>query len=204
MNERSVSLAHDSIELEALYFEAESESGAVITHPHPLYGGDMSNPVVAAIAQAYQQAGYSTLRFNFRGVGNSTGRHGGGRDEQEDVRTALDYLHENGKRNVELAGYSFGAWVNAMAVAEDVSAPPLIMVAPPVALLDFEPVTTLPTLRLVITGEFDHYAPVGALGELLQRWNPQARLEVIPEADHFYFGYGDVLRGKLKDHFLDS
>ncbi|MEZ5584164.1 MAG: alpha/beta hydrolase [Candidatus Competibacteraceae bacterium] len=203
MNERSLTLGNDSVELEALYCEVAGDLGAVITHPHPLYGGDMYNPVVETITQAYQQAGYSTLRFNFRGAGGSTGRHHGGQDEQNDVRTALDYLRDNGKRNVELAGYSFGAWVNALAVEGDAAAPPLIMVAPPVALLDFGPVAALPTLRLILTGEFDHYAPVGALAELLPRWNAQARLEVIPGADHFYFGYGDVLRRKIQDHLED-
>jgi len=202
MNERSVNLVNNAVELEGLYCEVEGELGAVITHPHPLYGGDMYNPVVEAITRAYQQAGYSTLRFNFRGVGDSAGRHGGGQDEQHDVRAALDYLRDNGKRNVELAGYSFGAWVSALVAGGDAAAPPLIMVAPPVALLDFGPVATLPTLRLIITGEFDHYAPADWLAELLPRWNSQARLEVIPGADHFYFGYGDVLRDKLQDYFL--
>jgi len=61
------------------------DKGVVITHPHPLYGGDMDNPVVKAIAKAFQQKGYTTLRFNFRGVGGSQGSYADGIGEMDDV-----------------------------------------------------------------------------------------------------------------------
>jgi alpha/beta superfamily hydrolase len=200
MNERSVSIRGDPTELEGLYHEAPGNWGTVVTHPHPLYGGDMYNPVVETITLAYQQAGYSTLRFNFRGVGGSTGRHDGGRGEQDDVKAALDYLTHNGKQVVALAGYSFGAWINALTMAETAAVPSLIMVAPPVALLDFGPVSTLPTLRLIITGEHDAFAPPATLATLLPRWNPQARLEAIAGADHFYAGHTEALTSKLREY----
>ncbi len=65
---------------------------AVMCHPHPLYGGTMHTKAVFRIAQALVDLGIPTLRFNFRGVGRSTGSYDHGRGEREDVRAALDYL----------------------------------------------------------------------------------------------------------------
>ena len=67
-------------------------TGIVVCHPHPLYGGDMENPVVVRAVEVASDLGLATLRFNFRGVGRSTGEHGGGRAEQDDVLAALDDL----------------------------------------------------------------------------------------------------------------
>ena len=84
--------------------------GVVICHPHPLYGGDMDSPVVARMAEACADRGLATLRFNFRGVGASTGRHDEGRGEQDDLRACLEHLKESlgGDARVAPAGYSFG------------------------------------------------------------------------------------------------
>ena len=78
----------------------------------------MHNNVVESLVHAYQRAGYATLRFNFRGVGSSQGKYDQGEGEREDVKAALHYLAEQGKNVVDLAGYSFGAWVNALARPE--------------------------------------------------------------------------------------
>lgn len=100
--------------LEGLYTPGTDEKGVVVTHPHPLYGGDMNNPVVATVANAYRRRGYGTLRFNFRGVGLSKGHHDDGNGEQADVRAAAAWMAEKGMTCLHLAGYSFGAWVNAL------------------------------------------------------------------------------------------
>ncbi|MHC4459043.1 MAG: alpha/beta hydrolase, partial [Planctomycetota bacterium] len=65
----------------------------------------------------------------------------------------------------------------------------MVMVSPPVGFIDFEPITSLPCLRLVITGSRDEMAPFDIIKKMLPTWNPQARLEVINGADHFYSGY---------------
>src|SRR5262245_20436228 len=67
---------------------------AVVCHPHPLFGGTMHNKVVHAAAEALARRGLPTLRFNFRGVGRSTGRHDNGRGEQDDLTAALAFLEE--------------------------------------------------------------------------------------------------------------
>jgi len=94
--------------------------GAVLCHPHPLYGGEMRNNVVSALAEALQRAGVATLRFNFRGVGQSGGEHGGGEAEIEDVKAAVTYLlSRQAVKTVAVAGYSFGAIVGLRAGVAD-------------------------------------------------------------------------------------
>ena len=80
------------VSLEARFIPGKVAAGAVITHPHPLYGGSMNNNVVWTAARAFGDRGWSTLRFNFRGVGQSTGAHGEGLAEVADVTGAVAYL----------------------------------------------------------------------------------------------------------------
>jgi hypothetical protein len=178
-----------SHQIEAALDQSATASGVIVTHPHPLYGGTMSNPVVETIAAAYRQKGHTTLRFNFRGVGQSQGSYGDGIGEQQDVRSALSYLRSLGIENIGLAGYSFGAWVNALVSCEDRRVADMIMVSPPVAFLDFGQVHSLPCLKLVISGSEDDIAPSGLIRNLVPNWNPQARFEVIPGCDHFFGGH---------------
>ena len=99
--------------------EGTGKGAAVICHPHPLYGGSMWNNVVDAMEEGFFQAGFATLRFNFRGVGGSTGRHDGGAGEMRDAAAACLFLKEQtgGDGRFVLAGYSFGAWVCARATS---------------------------------------------------------------------------------------
>src|SRR5262245_11693559 len=91
---------------------AAARMAAVICHPHPLYGGTMHTKAVFRIAQALVELGFPTLRFNFRGVGRSSGSYDYGRGEREDVRAALDYLSDAFPGvPLALSGFSFGSWV---------------------------------------------------------------------------------------------
>ncbi len=173
------------IRLEGRLDAAAGSRAALIAHPHPLYGGDMDNPVVLALARAFRGAGLSVLRFNFRGVGRSQGVHGGGGPEREDLAAAREWLRGRGAAEILAAGYSFGAWVLAGA-PEGFSG--LILVSPPVALLDFGAPAPLPALRLVVTGERDPIAPARRIEPLRRIWNPEAPLAVIPGADHLFTG----------------
>ena len=160
----------------------------------------MHNNVVESLVRVYQQAGYSTLRFNFRGVGSSHGEYSDGTGEQEDVKAALHYLVEQGKKVVDLAGYSFGAWVNALARPEGDIVQRMVMVSPPVAFLDFGPPQSIPQLRLVIAGSSDEIAPPELIKTTLPTWNPGARLEIIEGADHFYGTYTGELESILTNY----
>ena len=191
--QEKVQFQSDNLMIEGLIRRNADAQGVVITHPHPQYGGDMYNPVVEAIERAYHKKGVTTLRFNFRGVGGSQGRYSDGMGEQKDTTAAIQYLQEQGFQHIDLAGYSFGAWVNAQITLESAWLRHMIMVSPPVALMAFEAVQTIPRLRLVVSGTQDEIAPVGMIENLLPGWNPEAVFEKIDGADHFYFGFFDEL-----------
>jgi alpha/beta superfamily hydrolase len=188
---KNIAFASSCGKLEGLLHAGASKKGTVITHPHPLYGGDMYNPVVEAIETAYRRADFSTLRFNFRGAGNSGGTHDNGVGERDDVAAAVDYLRNEGVESVHLSGYSFGAWVNAMALQNGLTVDGLTMVAPPVAFIDFADGIRLPGLSKVVAGSRDEIAPPGLIRPLLAGWNREAQLEIIDGADHFFFAYLD-------------
>jgi len=162
--------------------------GVVVSHPHPLYGGDMDSPVVARIVESCAGLGLATLRFNFRGVGASTGRHDEGRGEQDDVRASLARLQDalGGDGRVALAGYSFGAAV-AAAVATTAPVAGLALVAPPLRVTDVDLPAGVNGPVLVVVGAEDQYCPATAL-ETLRVSLPAATVVVVEGADHFFFG----------------
>ena len=203
MAEKSIFFDSQGLKIEGLIHESPGQSAVVVTHPHPLYGGDMNNNVVEALVQAYQEKGYTTLRFNFRGAGRSGGSYDEGAGEQEDVRAALSCLYDLGKSSCDLAGYSFGAWVNALGIKGLGQARRMIMVSPPVNFMDFSFLDYSSKIRLVIAGSEDEIAPPGAIQEVLHSWNPDAILEIIRGADHFYWGKTKDLKGVVRE-FLDA
>jgi alpha/beta superfamily hydrolase len=184
--EERVCFRSGDFEVEGLFESGRTARGVVITHPHPLYGGDMHNPVVDAIRRAYRLKGVATLRFNFRGTGESEGQHDNGVGEQDDVLAALSFLAENGFQPVDLAGYSFGAWVNALTLHRGGRSENLVMVSPPVRFIDFASIGSLSGLRLVVTGSRDEMAPPGVIQQMLPTWNPSAHFDIIDGSDHFY------------------
>lgn len=189
-------------QIEGVLCEGNGDKGVVITHPHPLYGGDMNHSVVETISRAYREKEYTTLKFNFRGTGRSEGRYSGGIGEQQDVIAAMQYLHDAGLETVELAGYSFGAWVNALLCSvpqweHPFALPEMILVSPPVEFLDFNDVEHLPGLKLVISGSDDEIVPVDFMRTRVPQWNASARLKVIEGADHFYFEHLNALKSAI-------
>jgi len=184
-----ITFLSEEYEIEGLLNQRDEKKGIVVTHPHPLYGGDMYNLVVESVVHVYQMKGYTTLKFNFRGVGRSQGTYDNGIGEQKDVLFALSFLGDMGMERIDLAGYSFGAWVNAHAIREDTLVEQMIMVSPPVGFMDFQSIGRLNPLKFVVTGNRDDIAPADTVKKMIPIWNPDARLEVIDGADHFYGGY---------------
>jgi len=204
MAEEPVFFMTGTLQIQGLLQTKPGDKGVVITHPHPLYGGSMHNNVVESLVRVYRHAGYSTLRFNFRGVGSSQGKYDHGQGEREDVKAALYYLAEQGKNVVDLAGYSFGVWVNVLTRPERDTVHRMVMVSPPVAFLDFGSAQPIPQLRLVIAGSRDDIAPPELIETMLPNWNPGARLEIIEGADHFYGGHTAKLESILADYFASE
>lgn len=192
--ERAAALATaDGVSLDARRDGPEQPRlGIVVCHPHPLYGGDMDNPVVVRVAEACAALGLATLRFNFRGVGRSSGTHDHGRGEARDVEAAWDHLAGavGGRGGVVLAGYSFGATVVAGAAAAASPAPAgLVLIAPPLAVSGPDPFTALATVPgpvLLVAGTRDELCPRPALDALAG--GPRTTLRVIEGADHFFLG----------------
>ncbi len=189
------------IALEGLYAASTSASrvGAVVCHPHPLYGGEMNNNIVTALIQAFQQAGMATVRFNFRGVGRSGGSHDQGNGEVEDVKAAVTYLlSRQAVSTVIVAGYSFGSMVGLRAGAADGRVHKLIGVALPMGFGD--PSFLLPSAKpkLLISGDNDNYCPLPALNEFFAKLAEPKTLVIVPSADHFFWGQeGEVAKAAM-------
>jgi uncharacterized protein len=174
-------------------------AGVVVCHPHPLYGGDMDSGVVVQAVEACAGRSLATLRFNFRGVGASSGTHDDGRGEQDDARAALADLQRRlpAGAAVALAGYSFGATVAAK-VAEETPLAGLALIAPPLRIM---PMAAAPAGHgpvLIVVGAEDQYCPASALSSLRTAL-PHATIMVIEGADHFFFGALDELGAAVGD-----
>lgn len=198
--EKKIKFESEGFFLEGLLSTNSMEKAVIITHPHPLYGGEMHNPVVGTIKDAYLAKDFTTLRFNFRGAGYSQGSHDDGIGEQEDVLAAFTYLANLGISDISLAGYSFGAWVNLMVAYDSAIIKKLILVSPPVDFIKFKTVENIASLKLVVTGTNDTYASVSSISELIKDWNKDAYLKEVAGADHFYSGKLQHLKEILLAH----
>ena len=185
--------------LEGRLTDLDPFKAAVITHPHPLYGGDMNNLVVETVAKAYHRKGWSTLKFNFRGTGASEGRYDNGDGEQKDIDAAVSWLKSNRFEQIDLAGYSFGAWVLARWSRKN-RQHRIRFVAPPVAFLDFSGVEVITGLSQVVVGARDEIAPADQVGRLIRSWQPEAELDIIANADHFFGGHLTTLQQRIEQH----
>ena len=204
MAEERIFFDSGKLKIEGLLDRSLGHKGVVVTHPHPLYGGTMHNAVVKSIVRAYHNSGYSTFRFNFRGVERSEGGYDYGIGEQEDVRSAVKALAALGTTSIDLAGYSFGAWVNAVGLKTFEEVGRMIMVSPPVNLLNFDALSADPRVRLVITGDKDEIAPAKAVEEKVPDWNSEATFLIIPEADHFFNGKTDAIEAVIREFLVNS
>jgi alpha/beta superfamily hydrolase len=199
MEEKTVFFSHGNIRLEGLYAHCDGPVGAVISHPHPLMGGDMGNSIVEILAETLFAAGISALRFNFRGVGQSTGSFEDGRGEQDDVLAAVAFMEEQGIREILPAGYSFGAWVTA-GILNRKKMLPALFVSPPVALFDFDFQAMQGRVGLVVCGDHDPYSPPEQIKSVATEL--ACRLDIIPDADHFFRSQEETLAASINNFAL--
>jgi alpha/beta superfamily hydrolase len=178
--------------LEAILKEprtAATRGVALVLHPHPLGGGTMHNKVVFRAAAALNDAGLIALRINFRGVGQSTGKHDEGNGERDDVRAGLTYLVENyPNQEMTLCGFSFGARVGLEVGIDDDRVQRLISIGTPVDKYDFSFLEACRKPILFVHGQHDEYGNVDRLRELAERvgLHCDAQLRVIQDAGHFF------------------
>lgn len=184
----TIPVPSESLALEGVW-QAGSRRGAVVAPPHPLYGGSLDHPVVNEVAYALYQEGFASVRFNWRGVGASQGRPSGDwGDAERDFRAALDHLDQTISTPLLGAGYSFGA-VTALRVGlADPRVRSLLLVSPPVDMLRELPLEDFERPLHMIVGDSDSFVPAAELSSLVTPL-ANARIDVIPGADHF-FGTG--------------
>jgi alpha/beta superfamily hydrolase len=179
--------------LEAEFTLAPDDTGefAALCHPHPQYGGNMHDGVLATVESALLQSGISCLRFNFRGVGRSEGQSTASREEVDDLLAVIAWLRaEQSPDRVCLAGYSFGASIAWQAISA--STPDrVLLIAPPVGLMPFEPVSQSGAID-IFTGDRDDYVDVHRLEQL-----EGATVHVLPGADHFFLGQQPTLQNRI-------
>ena len=201
-----VSFPADGVTLQGVLHSARTQDTATpavtVCHPHPLYGGSMDNNVVVAVCEALAAVEIHALRFNFRGVGQSTGDYGEGVAEQADVSGALDYLA--GLENVDavrlgLCGYSFGGMVVAPVALSDARVRALALVSPAIEAAALKKLADFKRPLLVLGGALDDLVTP----ELLSA-NLAAAPLIIPGADHFWWGHESALTTSLTDFFETS
>ena len=166
--------------------------GIVVCHSHPVFGGDMNNGLVLEMCRTLVERGFVTLRFDFRGVGDSEGEFTKGEKEVEDVASALDVLrHWPGvKRNcLGVAGYSFGASMILSGMARYKSARAFALVSPPLGALKHLKSRRDKRPMLFVTGEKDLIVPYPAFKSSVATLDGHIELEAVPGADHSWRGF---------------
>ncbi|MEZ7829772.1 MAG: thioesterase domain-containing protein [Brachymonas denitrificans] len=174
---------------------------AVISHPHPLFGGSMTNKVVQTLARAFVQDGWIAVRYNFRGVGASAGTHDEGRGEADDLMQVIDQVAPQGA--LALAGFSFGAFVTSHGAArlqqQGRHLDQLVLVGTAASRFTVAPVAAeLQPRTLVVHGETDDVVP---LASVLDWARPQSLpVTVVPGVGHFFHGQLPLLKNIVLHH----
>ena len=174
--------------------------GVVLCHPHPLFGENMTSPVMQALCLGLDGEGIATLRFNFRGVGGSEGSFDRGIGEQEDLKAAINTLKRwpGVKRNrIGAAGVSFGAVVALDVLAKAKGVEALAAVAPTISGVRRSRLDKFKGPMLLMVGERDRLVPAEELRSVVTTLSPSTEYVVIPGADHTWAGYEDQAAARV-------
>jgi len=188
-------IPNNDVSLEAEYFPPKNgtiRTSALICHPHPQFGGDMYNNVVSRIFKTLINCNLATLRFNFRGVGKSTGSHTEGQGEISDVKACIDFLINNlNIDSILICGYSYGAAIGCNAVNYSQNIIGFVAISFP---WDFMGITYKKNSqtnkpKLFIQGNKDNIAHFNNFLEHYDDYDTPKEYKIIDGADHFYWGY---------------
>jgi len=175
----------------------ENSPITVISHPHPLYGGSMTNKVVHILAKSFSELGAITVRFNFRGVGKSEGEYEHGVGETEDLQILVSELRNwRPHSKIWLAGFSFGAYVTTRAQAE-IRAEKLLLVAPPVSMYPFNELAEINIPWVVIQGGQDEVIDSSVVRNWVSERPNQPKLIWMDDATHFFHGKLNEIKESL-------
>lgn len=167
---------------------------ALVLHPNPQYGGTMNNKVVYALYRTFADLGFTTLRFNFRGVGRSEGGFDNGEGELNDAASALDWLQSVNPQSkiCYIGGFSFGAWIAMQLLMRRPELDGFVSVAPPADRYDFTFLAPCPVPGLILQGGKDDIVPPTFVAKLADKLQQQRGIKIdyqqIPDGDHFFAG----------------
>ena len=165
---------------------------ALILHPHPLYGGTMNNPIVMELYNIFDALGFSTFRFNFRGVGKSEGKFDNGLGELADAAAALDWVQRQNPNTNQcwVSGFSFGAVICMQLLMRRPEITRFVSVSPQPNLYDFNFLAPCPASGIIVHGKKDEIAPLDDVQKLAQKLQAQKNITVeyeeVSGANHFY------------------
>ena len=178
---------------------------AVVCHPHPLHGGTMHTKAVYRAAQGLNDAGLVSLRFNFRGVGTSTGSHDDGVGEQYDLRAALDWLESQYPHlPMVVGGFSFGSMVGLTVGAEDDRVVSLLGLGLPLDLedrYDYGYLAEADKPVLIVQGEHDEFGSGELVASTLPKLGGHITVIRIPDTGHFFEGRLEELRAAVRGYY---
>ena len=180
--------------------------GVVICHPHPLHGGSMHNNVVLALALGLAEEGFVTLRFNFRGVGDSEGEHGQGETEYQEVLGALDLIKAwpDTRGKTGLVGYSFGSGVILRHEEVQKEADAVALVSPALRYISDTPLKTRKTPALIVAGDRDRIVDQDQLTEEFKTFDRQPESHIFEGVDHFWYGHEERLVPEVARFFIEQ
>lgn len=177
---------------------------AVICHPHPQHGGTMRNKVVTIVERSLRELGLRTIRFNFRGVGESAGEYDNGAGELDDLLAVVEWARRtNPGHELWLAGFSFGSAIAARAAVQT-QPRQLISIAPPVERMSLADIHIPGCHWLVVQGDEDEVVSPQAVYDWVASADPQPELVVMKKAGHFFHRRLMDLRGLLKNSLRDN
>ena len=182
---------------------------AILLHPHPQHGGTMNNKVVYSLYQSFVKRGFSTLRFNFRGVGRSQGVFDSGQGELSDAASALDWMqtYNPNAQTSWIAGFSFGAWISMQLMMRRPEISGFISIAPPANIHDFSFLAPCPASGLILHGDKDNIVPISSVDKFSQKLKKQNTIKIdyriIKGCDHFFQGHLDEMTSHVDD-YLDE
>lgn len=173
---------------------------ALIGHPHSLQGGTMNNKVVTTLARVFKELNIASLRFNFRGVGQSVGSYDHGLGESDDMLLFAKILQEQDSNlHFIFAGFSFGSYV-AYRTAVHFPNALLITVAPPVHHYDYNELQSKLSSWLILQGDADEVVPYSLVEEFAKKHQPELPMITFADTSHFFHGKLIELKEQLLEY----
>lgn len=201
---RLIAGAAGDIELIVDLPAAAPRAVAVCCHPHPLFGGTLTNKVIHTVARSFTAQGAAAVRFNFRGVGASQGAHDDGIGETDDLVTVAEWARSRWPGlPLWLGGFSFGSYV-ALRGAARLAPALLVTVAPPVGRWDFSSIAAPTCPWLVVQGSEDELVPAAGVVAWAQALQPAVRIAMLDGATHFFHGRLHELQDAASAFVVDA